>query len=107
MSDNSKIAVLGGGSFGTTIANIAAENGCQVRLWMRSEEAVKNLQSTRVNAKYLPGLKLHDNLTACAQLEQAVAGANIIFFAIPSKSFREVAKSVKDIVKSDQFLMII
>ncbi|WP_231882663.1 3-hydroxyacyl-CoA dehydrogenase NAD-binding domain-containing protein, partial [Oleiphilus sp. HI0061] len=50
----SAIAVLGGGSFGTAIANIAAEAGIKTYLWMRSEESVESIIQTRVNTKYLP-----------------------------------------------------
>jgi len=56
------IAVLGGGSFGTAIANIAAEAGVKTYLWMRSEATVEEIKATRENIKYLPDLVLHGNL---------------------------------------------
>jgi glycerol-3-phosphate dehydrogenase (NAD(P)+) len=102
MSDSKRIAVLGGGSFGTAIANIAAENGITTHLWMRNERAVEEIRVGRINQKYLPGLILHKNLIPTTDLNQALDGASLVFFAVPSKSFREVAKSVKDIIKFDQ-----
>jgi len=105
MTDNKRIAVLGGGSFGTVIANIAAENGCNVNLWMRNEEAVHSINENRVNERYLPGLTLHSNLKAHNRLEDVIADAQVIFFAIPSKSFHDVVLQVKSIVKPTQMLV--
>ena len=50
-----KIAVLGGGSFGTAIANMVAENNYSVTLWMRSEKSRQQILETGENAAYLPG----------------------------------------------------
>jgi len=102
MSDSNRLAVLGGGSFGTAIANIAAENGLQVHLWMRSECVVKEIRETRRNEKYLPELHLHQNLIATTHLSEAIDGASLVFFAIPSKSFRSVVENAKTYIQSNQ-----
>ena len=102
MADSKRLAVLGGGSFGTAIANIAAENGFQVRLWMRSESAVEEIRLTRKNQKYLPELILHEHLVATTSLSEAVDDAELIFFAIPSKSFRAVVESAKEFIRPAQ-----
>ncbi|KZZ17905.1 glycerol-3-phosphate dehydrogenase, partial [Oleiphilus sp. HI0080] len=105
MSDCKRIAVLGGGSFGTVIANIAAENGYIVTLWMRSEEAVQQITDSRINQRYLPDLVLHENLNATTDLKLAITDAQLIFFAIPSKSFRDVVERVSGYVDSDQMVI--
>lgn len=99
------IAVLGGGSFGTAIANIAAEFGVKAYLWMRSDVAVKEINETRENAKYLPDLILHNNLIPTTSLEEAIQKAQIIFFAIPSKSFRTVVENAKEFIRPDQYIV--
>tara|TARA_R110001592_G_scaffold341474_1_gene630549 strand:+ start:21941 stop:22972 length:1032 start_codon:yes stop_codon:yes gene_type:complete len=99
------IAVLGGGSFGTAIANIASEIGVKTYLWMRSDTAVKEIKETRENAKYLPELILHKNLIPTTSLENAIRHAEIIFFAIPSKSFRTVVESAKEYIRQDQYIV--
>lgn len=99
------IAILGGGSFGTAIANIAAEFGVKTYLWMRSEETVKEIEETRENSKYLPDLTLHQNLIPTSSLEEAISQAKIIFFAIPSKSFRTVVESAKEYITPDQYIV--
>jgi glycerol-3-phosphate dehydrogenase (NAD(P)+) len=105
MSNCKRIAVLGGGSFGTVIANIAAENGYEVALWMRNEEAVQQISETRINQRYIPDLVLHENLSATTDLKLAVEDAQLIFFAIPSKSFRSVVEQVSHFIDSDQMVI--
>ena len=99
------IAILGGGSFGTAIANIAAEFGVKTHLWMRSESAVKEILETRENSKYLPELVLHENLLPTSSLSDAVECAQAIFFAIPSKSFRDVVEQAKIFIRPDQYVI--
>lgn len=105
MSDIKRLAVLGGGSFGTAIANIAAENGVKTYLWMRNKKTVNEIRSSRVNKQYLPDLALHSNVIPTADLSEALDGSGLIFFAIPSKSFREVVRSVRDLIKPDQYVI--
>jgi glycerol-3-phosphate dehydrogenase (NAD(P)+) len=90
------VAVLGGGSFGTVIANIIAANQHQVRLWMRNTRRAEDINRSHENAEYLPGYRLQDELWATSVLEDAVAGIDILFVAVPSKSFREVVHQVAD-----------
>ncbi|MFA5548575.1 MAG: NAD(P)H-dependent glycerol-3-phosphate dehydrogenase [Porticoccaceae bacterium] len=91
MTRTTRIAVLGGGSFGTAIANMIAHNGYPVTLWMRSAENAARCRDTRENTPYLPGYRLHDSLVITSDMPGALAGAEVVFFSIPSKSFREVA----------------
>jgi len=87
-----KIAVLGGGSFGTVIANIMAEKGHDVRQWMRSESAAAEITSTRENSRYLPGYILAPTLTAYTDLGAALRDIELLFVSIPSAHFRSVLK---------------
>lgn len=85
-----KIAVLGGGSFGTVVANIAAGNGAESWLWMRSEKQLEDILATGMNSRYVPKYPLHENLTPTNDLQAAVSGAAVVFMAVPSKAFRVV-----------------
>ncbi|WP_372867120.1 NAD(P)-binding domain-containing protein, partial [Pseudomonas sp.] len=58
MTEQQPIAVLGGGSFGTAIANLLAENGQHVLHWMRDPEQVEAILATRENPRYLKGIKI-------------------------------------------------
>lgn len=85
-----KIAVLGGGSFGTVVANIAATRGADVHLWMRSEKQLQDILETGINTRYVPKYPLHERLIPTNDLAGAVVGADIVFMAVPSKAFRVV-----------------
>jgi len=89
---SSKVTVLGGGSFGTAIANIAAINQHQVKLWMRSEKQAEDIITNRENSRYLPGYKLQKNLTPTLDLKSCVSDADYVFVAVPSKAFRAVVE---------------
>jgi len=93
MSTN-KISVIGGGSFGTVIANITAENGYDVSFWMRSESQANDLNRLRENSHYLPGYKLSDNIVATCDMAAAVRDSTLVFVAVPSSSFRQVVRDM-------------
>ena len=87
-------AVLGGGSFGTVLANIVASNGYSCRLWLRDEQEAREIQASRVNRKYLPEFDLHPSLLVTADLEEATTGADVVMIAVPSSSVRDLARTV-------------
>lgn len=105
MSESKQIAVVGGGSFGTAVANIATEKGHRVQLWMRSAEQVAEIRRSGENARYLPGCALNDGLEPTNDLESAVRDASIVFVAIPSKSFREVTRTMAPLLNDQQVLV--
>ena len=88
------IAVLGGGSFGTAIADIAAARGHAVRLWLRDAELAARMRTTRVNHRYLPSHPLHDGVEPTTDLAATVADAALVFVAVPSAAFSEVAAAI-------------
>ncbi|MAY01494.1 MAG: NAD(P)H-dependent glycerol-3-phosphate dehydrogenase [Gammaproteobacteria bacterium] len=99
------VAVLGGGSFGTVIANIIAHNGHKTKLWMRDAQQVEILNRDRENPNYLPGYTLHENIQAIQDLEAAVADADMIFVAVPSTSFRDVVSQMKPFLREGTILV--
>lgn len=106
MSEKSyRVAVLGGGSFGTAIANIVADNGHQVFLWLRSEERARDINENHCNSTYLPGIQLNSSLVATTDLEEAVASAEIVFMAVPSKSCREVSRTLSGLLHENCILI--
>ena len=90
----SKISVIGGGSFGTVIANITAENGYDVSFWMRSESKAEQLNRTRENSQYLPNYQLNERVVATSDMAAAVKDSSLIFVAVPSSSFRQVVRDM-------------
>lgn len=97
--------VVGGGSFGTTLAALLAENKKRVKIWTRRSEQAKEINKAHANSRYLPGFKLPASLKATADMESAVRAAPVVIMAIPSKSFREVANKVGEFIRGDQVLV--
>ena len=105
MTASHTVAVLGGGSFGTVIANIIAGNGNRVSLWLRNAGRADAINQQRRNLEYLPEYPLHDALSATVSLREAVDGVDIILVAVPSKSFREVVRELSGLVSGDAVLI--
>ncbi|MFT4863372.1 MAG: glycerol-3-phosphate dehydrogenase (NAD(P)+) [Pseudohongiellaceae bacterium] len=91
---SNKISVIGGGSFGTVIANIIANNGYDVSFWIRSQDQADEINNSHENSQYLPGYTLNDSVVATLDMAEAVNGSSIIFIAVPSMSFREVVTTI-------------
>ncbi|WP_027873841.1 NAD(P)H-dependent glycerol-3-phosphate dehydrogenase [Spongiibacter marinus] len=94
MTDKHKVAIVGGGSFGTAIANIVADNGHDVCLWMRNAERVAEVNEQHSNSAYLPDISLNPALRASTDLAETVTGCDVVFVAVPSKSCRDVARQL-------------
>ncbi len=99
------VAVLGGGSFGTVVANILAHNGHETLLWMRDADQVETLNRDHENLAYLPGFALHEKIQAIQDLESAVSTADMVFVAVPSSSFRTVVRQMRPFLKDEMILV--
>ena len=88
MNTNNKVAVLGGGSFGTVLANIAASNGFNVSLWVRDADQALRINSEGANTDYHPELKLSDKIEASDDLNKVINEAKLILIATPSSIFQ-------------------
>ena len=95
-----RVTVLGGGSFGTAMANIAVRNGCDTMIWIRDEAVAKEMNQLHVNKRYLPDYALESGLRAVSDLETAVSNRDIILVAIPSHSFRDVLQKIKPFISA-------
>lgn len=84
------VAVLGGGAWGTTLADLLARKGAVVRLWAREPEVVEGVNSAHRNEMFLPGAALAPELTATEDVGVAVQGAEVIVSAAPSHAVRSV-----------------
>jgi glycerol-3-phosphate dehydrogenase (NAD(P)+) len=101
----SKVAVIGGGSFGTVIANIIALNNNDVHFWMRSEEIASEVNERHENPHYLPGYTLSDRVVATHDMKAAVEGASVVFVAVPSTSFRNVVQQLVQFTSPEAILI--
>lgn len=82
------VAVMGAGSWGTTLAKVFADGGNAVQLWARRPELADAITATGVNPDYLPGIALPAAVTATADPREALERADIALFAVPSQTMR-------------------
>lgn len=90
----SSVGVIGGGSWGTTLANLLAEKGIEVTLWVYEKALARDMTETRENKIYLPGLKLDSRLGIMSSLKDAIEDKKYIVMAVPSHVFRGVVKQL-------------
>ena len=93
-----RVAVIGAGSWGTTVASLAAVN-TPTTLWARRADLVDTICSTRENPDYLPGFLLPEALEVTASIADAVGEADVVVMAVPSHGFREVARQASPFLR--------
>lgn len=89
-----RIAVIGAGSWGTTLADLLARNGHAVTLWAREPEVVASIRDRHVNELFLPGAELAPGIAAAERISDAVTDAELVVSAPPSHAVRILAKEV-------------
>lgn len=96
-----RVAVLGGGNWGTAYAAIMADAGCTVRLWARRQEVVDEINSTHVNSGYLADRVLPETITATNSCAEALEDAEIVVVAVPSQSLRANLADWRQLLPAD------
>ena len=84
-----KIGVIGSGSWGTALSVLLAGKGYDVCITGRNIEYLHEMEKTRENSKYLPGIRLNENIHFSDTLEETLKGASVAMFSVPAQSFRE------------------
>ncbi len=93
-SDLQNVSVIGGGAWGTALAQTCAQAGRDVCLWAREDDVVDSINTTHENTRFLPGAKLHENVRASNDLALA-AKADIVLMVVPAQFTRSVLDDLK------------
>jgi len=93
------VAVIGAGSWGTTVASIAAHN-CPTVLWARNAEIAEEINTRRTNTRYLGTARVGRALRATADLGAAVASADVVIMGVPSHGFRATLEQVREHIRA-------
>lgn len=101
-----KVSVLGSGSWGTAMASCLADSGNKVLLWSRNEATTQNFIKTRVNEKYLPGVVLNNNIDFTSDISLC-GDADVIIFATPSHTIRQVSRMISPFISDGQIVVSI
>ncbi|MCD6009906.1 NAD(P)H-dependent glycerol-3-phosphate dehydrogenase [Halomonas sp. IOP_31] len=106
MSDQRlQVAVLGGGSFGTALASIAADNGAVVKQWLRDDDQVAAINRDHRNPRYLPDFAINPGVVASSDMRAVIEGASLVFVAIPSQAFLSVVRQASRWLQPGQILV--
>ncbi|MBD3311531.1 MAG: NAD(P)H-dependent glycerol-3-phosphate dehydrogenase [Candidatus Magasanikbacteria bacterium] len=102
-----KVAVLGAGNFGTAISQLIASNGHKVYLWNWEGDLLplRQIKKSSENKKYLPGVKLSKNIMPTEKIFDALAEAEIVFFAVPSGVFTHTLGFAARNIKNDSIIV--
>lgn len=100
-----KIAVIGAGSFGTSLAMLLVSKGHDVSIWGRKKSQMALMRDTLENPHYLPGIKLPRELRIVDEMEDALKDAEIILFSVPAQQFRGVLNTAKDFMSGNEIIV--
>lgn len=101
----STVAVLGAGNMGTALAQTIARNGQGARLWSIETDVLEEIRDRRTNSKYLGDLTLHERITPCWTLEEALSDAEMALFSVPSHIVRSLARETSPYISDEQAVL--
>jgi glycerol-3-phosphate dehydrogenase (NAD(P)+) len=103
--DVQAVAVIGAGAWGTTLAQVLADKGVAVHLWVREPEVFAALVRDRINHTFLPGVRLSARIMFTQEFGVALQGARVVLMAVPSHCFREVLRELRPHLPSEAVLL--
>lgn len=103
----SKVAFVGGGSFGTALAVLLSKKGNEVYIYDRDEHVVNDIDKNKRNSKYLPELVIPKNVEATTEIEKATKDCDYLVVAVPSHVVRIVAKQLKEVLDKNVIVICI
>jgi glycerol-3-phosphate dehydrogenase (NAD(P)+) len=102
---NTKIGVVGAGSWGTVLSNLLCQKGFTVNLWAYEREVKEQIQNYRENKYFLPGITLSPNIVPSNELEEVVAGRDFLVVVVPSHVLRMVARKMAGFVNKETIII--
>lgn len=106
MSEPGKIAVLGGGAWGTALALTMIRAGHRPTLWARDRSMVEAINNQHENAGYLPGIRLDEKLIATHQVSLALKDCSCVLSVVPSQSLRTVLERVRADIQASATIVL-
>ncbi len=105
MNTEVRVTVVGAGNWGTTLAHRIASNGHPVTLLTRDPAQLEEINERHTNARSVPGLTIAKNARAVIDMKEAIVGAVLVLFAVPSQAFRAVASAAADFLSPEQLVI--
>jgi glycerol-3-phosphate dehydrogenase (NAD(P)+) len=101
----SYIAVIGAGSWGTTLANLLSQKGSDVSLWVYEKDLAEEIERTRVNKLYLPDIRLFETIRVSHQIDEVVNRARYILNVVPAQYTRAVFKEISPYLSNESIII--
>ncbi|WP_027363053.1 NAD(P)H-dependent glycerol-3-phosphate dehydrogenase [Desulfospira joergensenii] len=101
MTENTRIGVVGAGSWGTALAKLLADKGYGLDLWVFEPELKEEIEQTRENNIFLPGFRLPERILPSNDLERVVRDKDLVLLVVPSHFMRDIAGRIKDFLTPD------
>lgn len=102
-----KIAFIGGGSFGTSLAILLGKKGYECSIWCHSEGTAEEININKENTKYLKGIQIPINVKADTNIEEVVRDSKVVVLAVPSKAIREMARKIAPFLSKDEIVVTV
>lgn len=100
-----KITIIGAGSFGTALSVVLARAGNKVQLWAREPEVAHGINHQHRNPSYISDVTLPDSVVSHTELEECLDDPEMVVFATPSHTLREVANNIKPHLNGDEIIV--
>lgn len=101
------VTVVGAGSFGTALAKVLDTAGNKVQIWAREKDVVESINSTHKNSSYLSDLELPKSIVAYNDIEHCLRSQDMVVFATPSHTLREIASKIKPCLDGHEILVTV
>jgi len=101
------VTIIGAGSFGTALATVLDTAGNNVQIWAREQDIVDGINKDHRNPSYLTDISLPPSIKAYSDLEHCLSDQDMILFATPSHTIREVAKKIKPCLDGHEILVTV
>ncbi len=100
-----RVAIVGTGSWGTTLAVMLSQVGLEVTLWARTEAEARLLAERRENESFMPGLRFPDSLQITHLLPEALAGCDLLLLVVPAQRMRENVRRIRDHLRGETVIV--
>jgi glycerol-3-phosphate dehydrogenase (NAD(P)+) len=101
-----KICVLGGGSWGTALSVLLQGKGHKVKMWELFPERAQAMRETRENREMLPGITIPEAIVVSSEIDEALIGADVLVFAVPSHGLRATCEKASPFLKGHETVVI-
>jgi glycerol-3-phosphate dehydrogenase (NAD(P)+) len=100
-----RIGVLGGGSWGTALSILLANNGLEIDMWLRNKEQILTMINSRENKRYLPGIKLPENIGVSDDMERTLYNKGVVLLTVPTHAVRDTLNAARKYIKNDAIIV--